>query len=204
MRQEFVVAKLYDFESIVFSLRAWYREMMSESGRPIVLYMHGNTGSRAREHRVDQYVFLRRLGYHVVCFDYRGYADSSQDIPTKRGVVTDGHAMYNYVREYSRPGGAPVFVWGHSLGTAVASAVVANLCAAGDPPDALVLESPFNNIRDEIREHPMSYLWRKMPYFDWFFAGSLNKSDVAFFSDDCIKKIHIPILILHAKVISYS
>ncbi len=70
----------------------------------------------------------------------------------------------------------------------------------GNPPDALILESPFNNIRDEIREHPMSFLWRKMPYFDWFFAGSLNKSDVAFFSDECIKKIHIPILILHAKV----
>ena len=100
---------------------------MSESKRPIILYMHGNTGSRAREHRVDQYVFLRKLGYHVVCFDYRGYADSSQDIPTKRGVVTDGHAMYNYVREYS--GSSPVFVWGHSLGTAVASQVVANLCA---------------------------------------------------------------------------
>ncbi len=89
--------------------------------------MHGNTGSRAREHRVDQYVFLRRLGYHVLCFDYRGYADSSQDVmPTKRGVVVDGRAMYDHVRSLS--GRSPVFVWGHSLGTAVASQVVADLC----------------------------------------------------------------------------
>ena len=57
----------------------------------------------------------------------------------------------------------PIFVWGHSLGTGVSSAVVADLCsrfsnggAGGDSkattrlPRALVLESPFNNIRDEV------------------------------------------------------
>ena len=64
----------------------------------------------------------------------------------------------------------PIFVWGHSLGTGVSSAVVADLCsrfgngdAAGNGngagggdskstrlPRALVLESPFNNIRDEV------------------------------------------------------
>ncbi len=179
--------------------REWYRDILTDVNRPIVLYMHGNTGSRAREHRVDQYIFLRGLGFHVLCFDYRGYADSSQVVPTKQGVVTDGRAMYDYVRQNA--GHNPVFVWGHSLGTAVASQVVADLCVEGNPPEALVLESPFNNIRDEIRQHPMTFLWRKMPYFDWFFSGSLNKSDVGFFSDDVIKNIHIPILILHAKVI---
>ena len=35
-------------------------------------------------------------------------------------------------------------------------------------PNGLVLESPFNNIYDEIRNHPMGWIWRKMPYFDWF------------------------------------
>ena len=58
----------------------------------------------------------------------------------------------------------PIFVWGHSLGTGVSSAVVADLCSrfgngngagGGDSestrlPRALVLESPFNNIRDEV------------------------------------------------------
>ena len=55
--------------------------------------------SRAREHRVEMYRVLRaRLGCHVVCFDYRGYADSSQEVmPTKRGVVTDGHRVYEHV-----------------------------------------------------------------------------------------------------------
>lgn len=34
--------------------------------------MHGNTGSRARDHRVEMYKLLRDLDYHVVAFDYRG------------------------------------------------------------------------------------------------------------------------------------
>ena len=53
---------------------------------------------RAREHRMEMYRVLRdRLGCHVVCFDYRGYADSSPVMPTKCGVVTDGHRVYEHV-----------------------------------------------------------------------------------------------------------
>ncbi len=180
--------------------------------------MHGNTGSRARAHRVDLYLVLRALDYHVICFDYRGYADSSPVIPSKRGVITDGRAVLQYIRQWADK--SPILVWGHSLGTAVSSAIVADLvnevatqepargqCAStylflplqDKAPSALILESPFNNIRDEISIHPMTFLWRKMPYFHWFFTGSLHKSDVAFFSDKCIQEIHIPILILHAK-----
>ena len=46
----------------------------------------------------------------------------------------------------------------------------------------------------------MAALWRKMPWFEWFFSGTLTKNDVGFVSDQHIKDIHIPILILHAKV----
>ncbi len=133
--------------------RDWY-ELQLSGGRPVVIYMHGNTGSRAREHRIAMYQVLRRLGYHVVCFDYRGYADSSRVVPTKCGVITDGHAVYEYVQ--SLVGDSPLFVWGHSLGTGVSSAVLADICQRGEAegkklPKALVLESPFNNIRDEVR-----------------------------------------------------
>ena len=61
-------------------------------------------------------------------------------------------------------------------------------------------ESPFNNIHDEIKNHPMSFLWRKMPWFKWFFTGTLTKNDVGFISDQRIGQIYVPILIMHAKV----
>jgi abhydrolase domain-containing protein 12 len=46
----------------------------------------------------------------------------------------------------------------------------------------------------------MSFLWRKMPMFDFFFTGALTNNDVGFVSDQKIKDISVPILILHAKV----
>ena len=43
-----------------------------------------------------------------------------------------------------------MLVWGHSLGTAVSSHLVADLCQQEHRPCGLVLESPFNNIFDEV------------------------------------------------------
>ena len=45
----------------------------------------------------------------------------------------------------------------------------------------------------------MTYLWRKMPWFEWFFTGTLNKSDVAFRTDDLVAHIRLPVLIFHAR-----
>ncbi len=82
-----------------------------------------------------------------------GYADSSPVIPTKRGVVTDAKTVLAHVSKYAN-GSAPVIVWGHSLGTAVASQSLSDLVQEGHAmPKALVLESPFNNIRDEVCPH---------------------------------------------------
>ena len=77
-----------------------------------------------------------------------GYADSSPVMPTKTGVVHDALKVFDYVKEHS--GNSPVIVYGHSLGTAVSCEAVNRLCVEGNPPNALVLESPFNNIHDEV------------------------------------------------------
>jgi len=179
--------------------RSWYEEQLS-NGSPIVIYMHGNTGSRAREHRLNLYSVLQQLNCHVIAFDYRGYADSSPTVPTKSGVVHDAHKVYEHVRGVAGPD-APIVIYGHSLGTAVSTQFVADLCQQSSVtlPKALILESPFNNIQDEIKQHPMTFLWRKMPWFEWFFAGTLEKHDVGFMSDAQIVHIHLPILIMHAK-----
>jgi len=76
--------------------RAWYESQLS-GGSPIVIYLHGNTGSRAREHRLHLYEVLQQLNYHVIAFDYRGYADSSPTVPTKTAVVHDAHKVYEHV-----------------------------------------------------------------------------------------------------------
>ena len=69
-----------------------------------------------------------------------------------------------------------------------------------NPIYRLVLESAFNNVHEEVTKHPMTFLWRRMPWFEWFFAGTLTKNDVGFVSDQHIKDIHFPLLMLHSKV----
>ena len=80
----------------------WFEKSLGDSGSPIILYLHGNTGSRAREHRVELYKILQNLNYHVICFDYRGYADSSPITPSKTGVVEDALKVYAYVKEHAK------------------------------------------------------------------------------------------------------
>jgi len=174
----------------------WWDNQLSD-GRTVILYLHGNTAHRAGEHRKELYQVLRGMDFHVVAFDYRGYADSSTHVaPTETGVVRDARAVYEWLT--SRVAGK-VVVWGHSLGTAISSHLVADLCQEDQRPCALILESPFNNIFDEVRNHPMGWLWRKMPWYDWFFTAPLATNDLGFVSDQRVQVIDVPILILHAE-----
>lgn len=175
----------------------WWETALGDS-RSVVLYLHGNTGHRALPHRKELYQLLRSMDYHVVAFDYRGYADSMSHLsPTETGVVRDARAVYDYV--FDRVKNSKLLVWGHSLGTAVSAHLVADLCQQAKRPCGLVLESPFNNIFDEVRNHPLAWAWRKMPWFDWFFSAPLAANDVGFVTDQRVEVIDVPILMFHAE-----
>ena len=64
-----------------------YESLLQSDKKPVVLYLHGNSANRAGAHRVELYQVLRRLDCHLVCCDYRGYADSTPALPNETGVV---------------------------------------------------------------------------------------------------------------------
>ncbi|KAL1235390.1 Lysophosphatidylserine lipase [Trichinella spiralis] len=107
------------------------------------------------------------LNYHVVAFDYRGFADST------------GSASEE--------------------GTAVATRFAADLCLSGNCPLGLVLEAPFNNMFDAVKNHPFTSMYRWHPWFAEIFTYPLLKYNVHFKSDEHIKNVYCPILILHAE-----
>lgn len=175
----------------------FYERTLQDPDAEVVLYLHGNSNSRGAPHRIEMYQLLRRLGYHVITLDYRGYGDSVGAAPTEAGVVRDAIAVYEYVRRCTR---APVYVWGHSLGTGIATHMMSLLAQRGRAaPAAVVLESPFNNMDAEIRSHPMSRLFRNLPWFDYMIARPLYSNRLRFESDEHIAEFRQPVMILHAE-----
>ena len=47
-------------------------DAFSDKSFPIIVYLHGNSGSRAGSHRIELYKILQSLEYHVLTLDYRG------------------------------------------------------------------------------------------------------------------------------------
>lgn len=114
-----------------------YEELLSH-GEPIIIYMHGNSGARANNVRMELYRKLRDINCHVIAVDYRstvqrlnyfdkiniyfyenwlvsGYADSTDAELDETGLVSDVMETFKWV--HKRAKGTPIFGWGHSLGT---------------------------------------------------------------------------------------
>uniref|UniRef100_A0A0M3IMF4 Lysophosphatidylserine lipase ABHD12 n=1 Tax=Ascaris lumbricoides TaxID=6252 RepID=A0A0M3IMF4_ASCLU len=151
---------------------------------------------RSTGHRIDLYNVLSDMDFHVIAVDYRGYGDST-GFPTEIGVVQDAKQVFRYVKKLA--GNNDVFIWGHSMGTGVASAAVMELCESHMAPDGLILESAFNNLRDVITFHPFAAPFRWLPCFDDILLHPFENSGLNMSSDLRIARVSCPILILHAE-----
>ena len=127
------------------TLHGWWME--HPEPRAQVVYWHGNGGNLALW--LDVLADIRQRGFSVLAVDYRGYGDSGGS-PSEQGIYLDAAAANAYYREHLQRANVPTIYWGRSLGAAVASRA-----AAADHPDALILESPFPNVRFLFRYNPV-------------------------------------------------
>ncbi|KAF7981483.1 hypothetical protein HWV62_33533 [Athelia sp. TMB] len=112
---------------------------------PTVLFFHGNAGTRALGPRVRYYdVFTSRLKANVLAIDYRGFGNS-EGKPTEEGLALDATAAWEWLIAH---GADPenVLIYGHSLGTAVAAKLSADLSAKDIHYRGTVLMAPFSSI----------------------------------------------------------
>jgi len=173
-----------------------FESLLSKGHNGIVVYFHGNSFDRTNAHRTDLYNRLADMNFHVLAIDYRGYGDSTGS-PSEDGLIEDAHFIYNYAREKGQ--GKNIYIWGHSMGTGVASRFVAEISEQGIPPAGTILESPFNNIHDVVKNHPFSRPFRWLgPLFDKLIIDRWVQSGLVMRSDQSISHFKSPILILHA------
>ncbi|HLW92877.1 MAG TPA: alpha/beta fold hydrolase, partial [Roseiarcus sp.] len=158
-----------DKETVV----AWY--IQPASGKPTILYFHGNGGGL--ELRNVRFQKLTRTGNGLLAVEYRGYGHSTGS-PSEEGLLRDGEA--GYARALAL-GVSPdrLVVMGESLGSGVAIAL-----AARHPIGALVLDSPFSSAVDVAAAHY------------WFLPVRLLMLD-QFRSNERIGAVHAALMVVH-------
>jgi abhydrolase domain-containing protein 12 len=92
----------------------------------------------------------------------------------------------------------PLYIWGHSLGSGVATKTASRLCQEGAIFNGLILESPFTNFVEAASNHPFSLPFRVMPWFSWVFIEAIKLNNIRFESDKHINGVTVPVIILHA------
>ena len=108
-----------------------------------LLYFHGNGGNVTSSDRPLFYARWHALGLNVLAVDYRGYGESDNRPPSEAGTYADARAAYEWLRTVRKVPADRIIIYGHSLGTGVATELALHVQAAG-----LILEGAFTSVPD--------------------------------------------------------
>ena len=159
-------------------LAGWYlapKAVVARQPSPGLLWFYGNGENVAAIWPVVR--DFQPPGTAVLVVDYPGYG-GSEGRTTEAGVYAAADAAYAAL--VARPGIDPrrIYVYGRSLGSAVATHTAARHPAAG-----LILESPFTNAAAMAR-----HLYKLLPPF----SVTLRLDNLA-----NVRRIHCPTLVFH-------
>ena len=149
----------------------------SDPRAPVLLYLHGarrNVESSA--FRVRQ---MQSLGFSVLAIDYRGFGRSSEGLPSEASVAEDARAAWAWLGQ--RHAGAPRYIFGHSLGGAIA----VQLASEVNDAKGLIVEGTFTSI-------PALFETMK-----WGWLPITSMITQRFDSAERIERVKVPVLVVH-------
>ncbi|HEY7945236.1 MAG TPA: alpha/beta fold hydrolase [Casimicrobiaceae bacterium] len=166
----------------------WWPAASGKPDAPAILYLHGARWSLTGQlFRIEE---LRDFGFSVLAIDYRGFGKSDGKMPTEKTAYEDAHVAWKWLVA-RQPDPARRYIYGHSLGGAVAVDLAASL-SGGDgastarPPAAgLIVESSFTSLEDMA----------KALTYPWLPVGLLLSQK--FDSVDKMAKVRLPVLVVH-------
>jgi fermentation-respiration switch protein FrsA (DUF1100 family) len=150
---------------------------------PVAYYLHGvrwNLTGHVR--RMEQ---LRAFGFSVFAIDYRGFGKSDGDLPSEDMTYEDAAAGFAWL-ESRVPDAQKRFVYGHSLGGAVAIDLASKLARRAQPAiRGLIVESSFTSLPDIAAELSWSWLPTRLIMSQRY--DSIEK----------IRGVNVPVLLVH-------
>jgi fermentation-respiration switch protein FrsA (DUF1100 family) len=112
--------------------------------KKVLLYLHGNGGNIS--YNLGPVKTFHEQGFSVLIIDYRGYGQSQGHFPSESEVYRDSQAAWDYLIEQRHINPQSIFIYGHSLGGAIAIDLgVRQPNAAG-----VIVENTFTSMRDMI------------------------------------------------------
>lgn len=149
---------------------------------PVVFYLHGarwNLTGNLR--RIEQ---LRQFGFAVFAIDYRGFGKSDGDLPSETMVYEDARVGWAWLAQ-RQPDPTRRFIYGHSLGGAVAIDLAVEFAGKGPQARGLIIESTFTTLAAAAAELTWNWLPTSLILTQKF--DSIEK----------IRNIDIPVLVVH-------
>ncbi|KAG0076137.1 Protein abhd12b [Podila epicladia] len=131
----------------------------------VVLYFHGQAGDRGKANRISAYQGIQRAmpSAHVVTIDCRGYGDS-EGFPSEAGFKIDALTAWSWITK--RVEAHKVLIYGHSLGSGIATNLCLQLEEQQIQPLALVLDAAFTSMPDMMtgyRRVPIVWPFARFP-----------------------------------------
>jgi len=167
-------------------LHAYYAAAENPAA-PVLLYLHGARWNLSGSvTRIDRW---RKLGFHVLAIDYRGFGQSTPASPSETLANEDAEAAWAYLDRLAP--GKKRFVAGHSLGGAIA----VDLVRRHPEASGVVLEATFTSIRDMAQDTWFAFLPLDLLLTERF--DSLAK----------VSEIRVPVLVTHGtedRVVPYA
>ncbi len=123
------------FEDVFFKsadgtkLHGWFiKPPKGTAVKGTIVFHHGNAGSVG--HHLPFVGWMMRGGYQVLLYDYRGFGKSEGKI-TRKGIVEDVRAAFDYVRQRKDVKASRLISFGHSLGGAKSLAALGQKAVPG-------------------------------------------------------------------------
>lgn len=172
-------------------LYAWF--IKPKNKMPVILHLHGQAESILSHQDIALYCLER--GFGLFMLSYRGHYKSS-GYPSEQGLFNDAKSA---ILQLKKLGVDPdkIIVWGHSLGTAIATEIAVNNKVSG-----VILQSPIKEIKsaalgvyDFYCERMHLGILAKLLKKHIKNMNFMQKMD----NIGKISKVNCPILILHSK-----
>jgi uncharacterized protein len=149
----------------------------AKADAPVMLYLHGSRWDvLSSAHRMRR---LHALGFAVLGIDYRGFGQSTNQLPSEDSAHEDALAAWQWLAE--RYPQSRRFLFGHSLGGAIA----VRLASEVSDDAGLLVEGSFTSIADVVK----TMRWGWLPVTPLITQRFDAASRVA--------RIGVPLLVVH-------